>query len=74
MKIDLDVVAIIIGILGIVSSFTTMRVTLKFLTKSVEEIKKDFKGMGQKLNNQNNEVIYLKGRLDERYRNSKAGV
>lgn len=74
MKIDLDVVAIIFGIISIVVSFTTMRVTVKFLVKSVDEIKKDFKGMGQKLNNQNNEVIYLKGRLDERYRNSKTSV
>ena len=67
MKIDIDIIAIITAVITFISSYGMMKATLRYLEKSVEEIKKDFKGMGAKLGRIDSEVTYIKGALDAKH-------
>jgi len=57
MKIDIDVVAIVLAIVSFIASYATMRSTVAFMKDSVAQIQKDFKGMGSKLGDIRDKVI-----------------
>jgi prefoldin subunit 5 len=66
MAIDFDLGAIVVSVGSAIFCAGAMFHSLKAVEKSVEEIKKDFKGIGSKLGRMDTDITYLKGQFDAR--------